>query len=41
MYKLPTVANVVVELSNCDVDDADSDTPVAPKCICVVVELAA
>lgn len=37
---LEIVANVVVELSNCAVDDADSDVPVAPKCICVVVELA-
>jgi hypothetical protein len=34
------VANVVVELSNCDVEEADSDIPVPAKWICVVVELA-
>ena len=27
------VAKVVVELSNCAVEEADSDVPVAPKCI--------
>ena len=34
------VAKVVDELSNCEVEDAEREIPVAPKWIWVVVELA-